>query len=92
MCFCVFAFATASEGTKPTHLAKSRYCGCLVTFLANTLPSTLPPSLYRAAMVAASVLITNLQWLSMLLFALAAYQLFLFLYWQPHQQVSDRPV
>lgn len=41
----------------------------------------------KAAMVMASVLVTSFQWLSLLLFALAAYHLFLFLYWQPHQQV-----
>ena len=39
-------------------------------------------------MVSASVLITSPKWLSLLLFALAAYQLFLYLYWVPHQQVA----
>ena len=39
-------------------------------------------------MVSASVLITSPKWQSLLLFALAAYQLFLYLYWVPHQQVA----
>ena len=44
----------------------------------------------KVALVAASVLITSFPWLSLVLFALAAYHLFLFLYWQPHQQVRVR--
>ena len=38
-------------------------------------------------MISASVLVTSTKWLSLLLFALASYLLYLHLYWVPHQQV-----